>query len=48
MVDFSILAIGKHLKLLTNGMMEGQHETIFEGDYTKKTRLWKIDKVVEH
>lgn len=49
-------AIGKHLKLPTDGFTEGQllaltkkqHKFIFEGGYPKETRLWRIDKASQH
>jgi hypothetical protein len=51
-IDFSVPAIGRHLRLLADGITEGQlpmltrkqHETIFEGEFPKDTRVWRIDK----
>ena len=55
-VPFSVQMIGNHLRLPTEGIVEGQlpaitkkqHEAIFEGDYPKETRVWRIDKARQH
>jgi hypothetical protein len=55
-VDFSVPAIGRHLRLPADGANEGQlpaltrkqHEAIFEGEFPKETRLWRIDKAKSH
>ena len=55
-VSFSIQIIGNHLKFFTYGTLEGQlhavkkkqHETIFEENYTKETKLWRIYKAHQH
>lgn len=56
-VDFSIMNLGRHLKLpilddITEGQLPAltkkQHENIFEGDYPKESKLWKIEKARQH
>lgn len=47
-VKIFVKAIGMHLKLPIDGILEGQlprltnkqHEVIFEGDYPKDTNMW--------
>ena len=55
-VSFSVQMIRNHLKLPAEGIFEGQlpgvtkkqHEVIFEGDYPKMPRVWKITKARQH
>lgn len=55
-VPFSAVVIRNHLKLPADGILEGQlpavtkkqHEVIFEGDYPKETKQWRIIKARQH
>ena len=55
-IDFSVPIIGRQLRIPADGAVEGQlpglmrkqHETIFEGEFPKGTRVWRIDKARQH
>lgn len=55
-VSISVPMIRNHLKLPAEGILDGQlpavtkkqHEVIFEGDYPKVPRVWKIAKARQH
>lgn len=55
-VNFSVPTIGRVLRIPADGVGEGQlpaltrkqHEAIFEGEFPRETREWKIDKARHH